>query len=125
MNEISEIQREILVEGVDDYFGLWEVVWILRRKHPNWTNRQIRERSLEVLRPLLESAYIVAGQLGESGSYSKWQLGPVESLARIDHEWRKLGRDPNMAQICWFSNTEKGDEAARASGESNEWVPGK
>ncbi len=114
MKKLSKIQREILVEGLDDYVGLWEVAWILRRNGQHSSPQEIRERSLEALGPLLHAGYIKPGKLEADGGFLEWQLGPVESLKRIDSEWIELGHDPNICQICWFSNTTEGDETAQA-----------
>ncbi|MCP3999196.1 MAG: hypothetical protein GY722_29645 [bacterium] len=114
MNHLSEIQRDLLVEGLDDYVGLWQVARAVRREAPHYTNDNVRERSLKELGLLLHAGYIKPGQLTEDGGFLEWQLGPAESLKRIDSEWRELGHDPNIYQICWFSNTNEGDEAAQA-----------
>jgi hypothetical protein len=42
-----------------------------------------------------------------------WQLTIPEALARIEREWRALGRDPSLGDICWFNNTPAGNERAR------------
>jgi hypothetical protein len=34
-------------------------------------------------------------------------------MDRISREWSDLGKDPNILDICWFSNTAAGDEAGR------------
>jgi hypothetical protein len=36
-----------------------------------------------------------------------------DAINRIERAWRNLGHDPNIPDICWFSNTELGDQVAR------------
>ena len=112
MSALSDIRKEILVEGLDDYVGLWELPWILRRRKPESTDDEVRERALEILSPLLREGLIEAGALRDDGDFLPWPCTPEEALARIDKEWRELGQDPNIGQVCWFSNTASGDRAA-------------
>lgn len=122
MNSLSEIQSKILIEGIDDYVGLWEVAWLLRQEDPSWTSEEIKKRCLEVLGPLLRVGYIKPGRLREDGGFVEWQLNPVESLSRIDREWQCLAPDPDFSQICWFNNTDDGDDAARAASTDQEML---
>ncbi len=112
MSTLSEIGQELVDEGLDDYVGLWEVAWILRRRKPSYTDDEIHEAALEILGPLLRKGLMKPGALQEKGGFRAWKLTAEESLARIDQEWRELGQDPNIGQVCWFSNTASGDVAA-------------
>jgi hypothetical protein len=113
MRTLAEIRQELLAEGRDDYVGLWEFAWILRRSKPSCTDDEIREVALEVLGPLLSKGLMEPGALQENGGFLAWTCTPEEALARIDKEWRALGQDPNIGEVCWFSNTSAGDEVAR------------
>ena len=44
--------------------------------------------------------------------FRPWNLSMDEALKRIEHEWTSLGRWPQIGEICWLSNTEKGDMRA-------------
>src|SRR5258706_3895123 len=112
MNDLDSIQREILMEGLDDYVGLWQVVRSLRERFGDLPTDRIRELALERLQPLLDQGLIESGMPG-SGEFLSWGSDAATTLARIDAEWRALGKDPNMPDICWFSNTEKGDLIAK------------
>jgi hypothetical protein len=112
MTALADIRQELLAEGQDDYVGLWEVAWILRRSKPSYTGDEIREVALEVLGPLLSEGLMEPGSLQEKGGFLAWTCTPEEALARIDEKWRALGQDPNIGEVCWFSNTSAGDAAA-------------
>ena len=112
MSALWDIRREILVEGLEDYVGLWQLPWILRRKKPDSTDDEVREQALEIVGSLLREGLVEPGALQENGGFLAWTCTPRESLARIDKEWRELGQDPNIGQVCWFSNTASGDESA-------------
>ncbi|NHA16183.1 hypothetical protein [Thioalkalivibrio sp. XN279] len=112
MTTLADIRQELLAEGQDDYVGLWEVAWILRRSKSSHTGDEIREVALEVLGPLLCEGLMEPGTLQENGGFLAWTCTPERALARIDEEWRALGQEPNIGQVCWFSNTSAGDKAA-------------
>lgn len=114
MKYLSQIQSDIIIEGLDDYVGLWQVARSVRQETPYQTGGSVRRTSLNELKPLLHRGYITPGQLTEDGGFFEWPLAPVEALERIDREWLELGQDPNISQVCWFSNTSKGDELAQA-----------
>jgi len=109
MNDFDSIQREILIEGLEDYVGLWQVARSVRRTFGELPTERIRELALHRLKPLLDGALIEAGVPAEGGSFACWGSDAATTLHRIDAEWRELGKDPNIPDICWFSNTEKGD----------------
>jgi len=112
MRALADIRQELLTEGRGDYVGLWEIAWILRRSQPSYTADEIREAALEVLGFLLCGGLMEPGILQENGGFLAWKCTPEKALARIDKEWRALGQDPNIGQVCWFSNTSAGDKAA-------------
>lgn len=117
MKTFEEIRMEILAEGLDDYVGLWEVAWMLRRSMSEATSAEIRESALAVLRPLLTARLIEPGALEEGGGFRAWGCSAQEALARISREWSTLSHDPNIGQICWFSNTTAGDVVAEGGQE--------
>lgn len=114
--DLDSIQSTVLVEGLDDYVGLWELAKQVRRAEPDVTSDEVRQGVLAGLEPLLTSGYVQAGQLTEEGGFDPWPLAPAEALRRIDAEWRQLDGDPNIWEICWFRNTERGDRIAEQSG---------
>jgi hypothetical protein len=114
MKHLSQIQAEIIIEGLDDYVGLWQVARSVRQEILYHTGGNTRRTSLNELGPLLHKRYITPGQLTEDGGFLGWHLEPIEALERIDREWLELDQDPDISQICWFSNTSKGDELAQA-----------
>ena len=115
MTRLADVRQELLLEGQDDYVGLWEIAWILRRSKPSYGADEIREVALEILKPLLGEGLMEPGLLRENGGFHAWTCTPEEALVRIDEEWRALGQDPNIGQVCWFSNTAAGDKAAGRS----------
>lgn len=120
MKNLSEVRRELLLEGLTDYVGVWEVSWILRRLMPSRTTDEIRDTAMEVLDPLIREGLIEVGTLREHGGFLAWTCTAEQALVRIDEEWRSLGQDPNIGQICWFSNTASGDRIASHASRSGD-----
>lgn len=75
----------------------------------------IRKATIQRLRPLLLGGYIEAGYSPyQKGQFESWSVEGDVAVERIDLEWKKLGKDPNIWEVCWFKNTEKGNALARA-----------
>ncbi len=106
-------EEDFLIEGLDDWIGLWRFARAIRDRAPNATVDEVRERAMPSVRKLVQGGYMRPGRLTkERPGFSEWNLDPQEAVERIDREWRQLGRDPNIPDICWFSNTELGNEVA-------------
>ncbi len=113
MRELDVIQRDLLVEGLEDYVGLWQVAKHVHRLYGSLPAERVRDVSLERLRPLILEGLIEPGLPAEGGNFSSWDEDAKTALDRIEFEWRRLGKDPNIWDICWFKNTEKGNALAR------------
>src|SRR5262245_43882319 len=112
MNPLDSIQRDLLVEGLEDYVGLWEVAKDVRRLYGEIPPGTVHELVMQRIRPLLREGLIVPGLPTEGGRFSAWDCDADSAVNRIDAEWSKLGRDPNIWEVCWFKNTDKGNELA-------------
>ena len=113
MSELDAIQRDLLVEGLEDYVGLWQVAKQVHRLFGSLPAERVRDIALDRLRPLLLEGLIEPGLPAEGGGFSAWGGDAGAALDRIETEWRGLGTDPNIWDICWFKNTEKGNALAR------------
>jgi len=114
MSEMNDPLRSFLVEGLDDWIGLWRFARLVRDQLPGGTADEIRERAMLMVRELVVGGYVRPGRLTEDRpGFLEWDEDAEEAVERIDREWRQLGRDPNIPDICWFSNTERGDRVAR------------
>jgi hypothetical protein len=114
MSELSDRELDFIVEGLDDWIGLWRFALVARDERPDATAEEIREQTLPMLRRLVIGEYMRPGALTEDApGFVPWDESGEEALTRIDREWRALGRDPNIPDICWFENTQHGDQVAR------------
>jgi hypothetical protein len=58
--------------------------------------------TLEVVDELVRGEFMKAGD-GTSDGFIEWAMAPAEAI----------GRSPELGELCWLSNTIKGDERAR------------
>jgi hypothetical protein len=104
------IRESVLMEAVDDYVGLWSVAWEFREKEGEKEPIEIRRKTLETIKSLLEEELIQPGMFNQAGVFELWNLIPKRALERIESEWDALGREPTLGEIVWFVATEKGEE---------------
>lgn len=116
MKELDAIQRELLLEGLDDFVGLWEVATIVRASLGDVSPDLIRDTSMRSVRPLLLGGYWAAGDspYATKNKFREWDVSGEEAAERINREWRQLGKDPDLLEICWFKNTALGNKVATA-----------
>jgi hypothetical protein len=110
----ARVIDEILTEGEDDWVHLGVLVRIVKYA-TGLAGEDLLCKTLGVIQHLVSSGWMVAGDIGDevSPGFQPWSLTLAEALARIEREWRDLGRDPSLGDICWFANTPAGDERAR------------
>jgi hypothetical protein len=109
---LDELRLAILINTASDEVGLWEIWHAVRRLRPPPAEQQKAE-ALVALSDLLDGGYIRAGQFGPQG-WTWWDKSTSEIIDDIDHEWAKLGREPNLGDVAWFTSTPAGDVIVRS-----------
>lgn len=113
------------VGGYDDDVYLAEISSEVKRFMGVGGEDLLRE-TLSVVEEILSSGLMTVGDivatsdpLGASAlpnvRFVSWRLAIPDVLSRIEREWRILGRDPSVGDICWFNNTPAGNERAQRS----------
>jgi len=115
MKEVESIRRDFLREASDDYVGLWSLIRRIKFDLGYNDPATVRAVTLSILKELLAQGLIRAGIPHTTGDFEEWNLSPVKTLQRLEHEWDGLGREPNIGDIVWFTSTEKGEKHIRAS----------
>jgi len=105
------VMTEILTEGEDDWVHLGVIVRTVKEA-TRLTGEELLQMTLNTIRDLLDSGYMIAGQVGPT-TFDHWSLGTPEVLVHVERAWRALGREPGLGDVCWFANTPAGDERAR------------
>jgi len=100
MTDLASIAQQVLAECHEDYVGLWSVVRRIRGAGVGNDSRVI-ETTLLLLTKLLSEQKIKTGQFSDQ-KFHEWIMRPQEIIAKIEHEWKNLGRDPDIGEIAWF-----------------------
>ena len=106
MRERERIKEEFLVECRTDYEGLWALLWRVKRNMLIEDSHEIREVVLSILKDLLNSGLIKAGVPTITGRFEEWCLSPSQIMEKINCEWDRLGGEPNIGDIVWFTSPE-------------------
>lgn len=99
---IEEAQCGWARKCVGNELGLWWAARDVRERLPGASEEEIRRETLAALRPLLRDGTLRAADAFPNGAFRPWRGSVEEQLARIDSEWRKLGRRPTIGDIVWF-----------------------
>lgn len=116
MIQLSEMQRHILLEGLNDYQSIWELVGQVRDELGAASSpAAVRGAVLLALRPLVEGGYVQLGTLTQRGEYSDltpWPLGGKRAIDELERMWIQLGRDPVIGELAWLQLTSNGEQLA-------------
>lgn len=100
--DIQQMVDEFVAESRDDLVGLWQVVRRIEERSSDPTS--LRERTLRVVRTLLEHGLLAGNPPYSLGGFQVWtDQRPDAVVSRIRKEWLELGRTPNIPDIVWFS----------------------
>ncbi len=115
MLQYQELLKHLIREAAEDEVGLWYVVRCVRDDLHVTESSEARRISMSLVRDLLGSGEVQAASHNYPHSlYKPWSLTDNEVIARINEEWDKLGRDPNIAEVVVFVGKEKnGDVLAQ------------
>ena len=102
MPDISTVVEDLVSESRVDHVGLWNPVIHIRGLGLA-DDATIMRTTLDMLLPLLSTGQIQAGQFAvDSDEFRIWEMQPRDVVARIEREWKALGRDPGLGDIVWF-----------------------
>lgn len=104
---------EVLKRGLDDWIQAAEVASVVQSVVKQPTNADTRRVALEVIEELVRGDFMRAGDVTSEG-FTEWPMTSTEVIQRIASEWNALSRSPELGEICWLSNTGKGDRRARS-----------
>ncbi len=107
----EQVIDNILANGADDWVPL---VVLVRQFDATLAGEALLRSCISVVEEGLTSGWVMVGDLNPR--FVAWPLTTASVLARIEQEWRALGRAPELGEICWLANTPAGNERARQSG---------
>ena len=99
----------VLVEALDDFIDLRLLAQHVGDLLRTSDVKTVRNRTLAVIRELLDEELIVVGTLGVmSGEIEPWTCLAEAATERIAREWESLGRAPSLYEIACFQDTPAG-----------------
>jgi hypothetical protein len=108
---------ELLVLASDDWVMVATVDGLTRsvaaRHRVRVTTEERVDTGIEVLKCALSSRLLIAGDLAKRPPhFSPWNLALSDTIERIAREWRTVGDNLQMGDICWFEDTAEGRKRA-------------
>lgn len=112
--EVTARVEEAIVEGLDDWVQLHNVVWYCRLAEPEGDYRSLVRALVE---ELILGGLMVPGDLGETG-FEPWTTAPEESVRRVMEQCETYGWNP-QGDGAWFAITDAGKVLARSVVQAN------
>ena len=100
-DRLEELKRELILSAEEDYTDLSTYAHDVARAMELRGEDETRDRTLRLVAELLEGGHIRAGIPTATGGFEEWDEDPVEVVAHINGEWRRLGRTPELGEIVW------------------------
>ena len=113
MTRQDRLILEILRRGLDDWVQASEVASLAMAVCEVEAEYEVRAASMAAVQRLIEDGLMSAGDVTVEG-FREWKVAPAEAVMRISNEWRAFSF-PQLGEVCWLSNTQKGDELVRNS----------
>lgn len=105
-------EEEILASGTVDWIDFSEAHG-LTRKWAEGKGLDVETEVARVIKTLLESQWMVAGDVKEGQGFVPWLSPPDRAVKEVLSRWRALGRDPVPGDVSWFQNTAKGEDRGK------------
>jgi hypothetical protein len=109
---MNDLEREILIRAHRDVIQLVVVISVAHFDLGIPFGDAVFDAVAEFVSSVIGNDLMIAGDLDLSEDYPEFirpWTGDAEMITdRIISEWKSLGRNPNLAEICWFDLTERG-----------------
>lgn len=113
---IQGMVDDLVVRASDDWVMLVELDNVVRRiADMHLVDLGSDERfsaGLEVIGRAFDAGLMIPGDVLAPSGFVPWPVDHKTALERIGREWRQLGRDLEMGDVCWLANTEAGNAYA-------------
>ncbi|GLW91987.1 hypothetical protein [Actinokineospora globicatena] len=109
MSSSDRIVREMVVDGIDDWVPLRDLVFVVRQVAGD--ERAVVDLVTEVAETLLRDKLMAFGELGDPG-FVPWPGDDEAVLRRLIAELDAVDWRPDT-HSWWLANTDRGDEMGR------------
>ncbi len=107
-----EFWDDFIVEGREDYVGIWQIINRLNEKFSQSSPKEILLMAIQAVREILETGFIQIGMfeyIDEKNLEDQIWNQYIDSIINpIETEWDKLPREPNIGDIAWLIITKTG-----------------
>ncbi|MFM6929013.1 MAG: hypothetical protein ACKOX6_11150 [Bdellovibrio sp.] len=101
-----KLREQILGDLENDVTGLWFLNAMASDYRETNDKDAFRLFVLNVISSLLSEGAMKAGFETSGGGFKAWKGSTSEVVKRIESDWVKLGRDPNLGEIVSFCRPE-------------------
>jgi hypothetical protein len=102
---VEDVLNHLIDECHQDHVGLWEVVNAVHFDLGKKDAAETQALTLELVRSLLDKHGIQVGLPAPDGrDFVAWDLPAAEAVHRIEKEWSRLGREPSIGEVAWFTS---------------------
>ncbi len=112
----AQFWNDFIIEGTEDYVGLWQIIRELEREHPTIEIHEIQVMALDLIQEILETGFMKIGMFEYNDDkklgYQLWELDIDRIIKQLKTEWDELERTPNIGDIAWLITTEDGEKEA-------------
>lgn len=106
---LSPVEIAVLDAATEDYTGLWEILWEVRRVLPGAREDEILQVAQATVRTMLSKGWLATyRRVGAAGSESPLPVDDVDTAIRDSASWQEPG--PHSQQIL-VASTDEGDRA--------------
>ena len=104
---MKNIVYKILWSTIEDYVGLWEILWELDSELPSNNNKENQENARKILKYFIDEN-LVTFYLNKWGSDELEELSFNETIIHLKE--KKYWKAPKINELCIkIGNTEKGE----------------
>ncbi len=104
---------EAIKQANSDWIEICELIWIVKSIGKIHNLDEIKIKVLQLLELLLQQGLMDIGYIEKNNGFIAWETSVEDSLLRVKTEWDKLNREPEIGEIFWLANTEKGHIEAK------------
>ena len=121
---IQECINDLVIRGCDDWVDACGVASVAIQVGHAQSAEEIRDLALKIIREVVQQGLMEVGDLPEQGRrLNLWPMTPQECLNRVEREWKALGRNPTLWEICWLQNTDKGNALGESLFKARDGAP--
>jgi hypothetical protein len=119
---LSRCVDELLKRGLDDWIQAAEVAGIVKSVGSVATEREIRDLALDLIRDVIERGLMKIGEVSEKEGFVEWKVPIPEAVERVRGAWDALDGMPDLGEVCWLANSDRGDRNALNTGFLKYWT---